>query len=107
MARVCQVTGKRTRVGNNVSRRGLPKKKGGVGLRITSRTKRTFKPNLQSIRVLDPEGRVLRLKVSTKVIKSGVITLQKGDKTITFPLVKAVRGRNRRALESIQSDASA
>lgn len=107
MARVCQVTGKRTRVGNNVSRRGLPKKKGGVGLRITSRTKRKFKPNLQSIRVLDPEGRVLRLKVSTKVIKSGVITLQKGDKTITFPLVKALRGRNRRAMERIEAEKAA
>lgn len=104
MARVCQVTGKRTQVGNNVSRRGLPKKKGGVGLRITSRTKRTFKPNLQAIRVLDPEGRVLRLKVSTKVIKAGVITLQKGDKTVSFPLVKAMRGRNKRALEALQDN---
>ena len=104
MSRVCQVTGKRTRVGNNVSRRGLPKKKGGVGLRITGRTKRKFKPNLQKIRILDPEGRVLRLKVSTKVIKAGIITLQKGDKTITFPLVKAMRGRNRRALEALAAE---
>lgn len=95
MPRVCQVTGKRTRVGNRVSRRGLAKKKGGVGRRVTGRSKRTFKPNLQVVRVLDPEGRVLRLKLSTKVIKKGVITLKKGDRTISFPLVKAPRGRQR------------
>ena len=94
MSRVCQVTGKRTRVGNSVSRRGLAKKVGGVGRRVTGRVKRKFKPNLQTIRVLDPDGRVLRLKVCTQVIKKGIITIQRGDKTISFPLVKALRGRN-------------
>ncbi len=100
MSRVCQVTGKRTRVGNKVARRGLAKKVGGVGKRITGKTKRKFKPNIQRIRVIDPEGRLLRLRVSTKVIKTGVIKLQKGDKVVTFPLVKAMRGRNKRALEA-------
>ncbi|MCR9247076.1 MAG: 50S ribosomal protein L28 [bacterium] len=95
MSRVCAVTGRRTRVGNQVKRRGLAKKDGGVGRRVTGRSKRTFKPNIQPIRVLTPEGKVLRLKVSTKVIKRGIITLKVGDKTVTFPLVKAVRGRNR------------
>jgi hypothetical protein len=33
--------------------------------------------------------------VSTKVIKRGVITLQQNGKSVSFPLVKAVRGRNR------------
>ena len=94
MSRVCQVTGKRTRVGNSVSRRGLAKKVGGVGRRVTGRVKRKFKPNLQTIRVIDPDGRTLRLKVSTQVIKQGVITIQRGDKNVTFPLVKALRGRN-------------
>jgi hypothetical protein len=38
----------------------------------------------------------MRMKVSTKVIKTGVITLKKeGGKTVSFPLVKALRGRNR------------
>ena len=96
MARVCAVTGKRTRVGNNVTRRGLAKKKGGVGRRVTGRSKRTFKPNIQKIRVIDPEGRVLRLRVSTKVIKTGIIALKRGDRIVSFPLVKALRGRNKR-----------
>lgn len=95
MSRVCAVTGRRTRVGNKVKRRGLAKKEGGVGRRVTGRSKRKFKPNLQPVRILTPEGSVVTLKLCTKVIKKGVITLQKGDKTVSFPLVKAVRGRNR------------
>ena len=95
MSRVCAVTGRRTRVGNKVKRRGLAKKDGGVGRRVTGRSKRKFKPNLQPVRILTPEGTVMTLKLSTTVIKRGVITLQKGDKTVSFPLVKAVRGRNR------------
>ena len=95
MARVCQSSGKRTRTGGSIARRGLPKKVGGIGLNITGHTKRKFKPNIQKVRVVMPDGSVERLRLSTKVIKRGVITLQKGDKTVSFPLVKAIRGRNR------------
>ena len=95
MSRVCAVTGRRTRVGNQVKRRGLATRAGGVGPRVTGRRKRTSKPTLQPVRILTPEGAVVTLKLSTKVIKKGVITLQKGDKNVSFPLVKAVRGRNR------------
>lgn len=95
MSRVCAVTGRRTRVGHKVKRRGLAKKDGGVGRRVTGRSKRTFKPNLQSVRILTPEGQVQTIKISTKVIKKGVITLKKGGKAKSFALVKAVRGRNR------------
>lgn len=94
MSRVCAVSGRRTRVGNKVKRRGLAKKDGGVGRRVTGRSKRKFKPNLQPVRILTPEGSVVTMKLCTKVIKRGVITIQKGDKTVSFPLVKAVRGRN-------------
>ena len=95
MSRVCQVTGRRTRVGNAVSRRGLAKAKGGVGRRVTGRSKRKFKPNIQRVRVLTPEGGVLRLKLSTRAIKSGMIILKRGDRIVKFPLVRALRGRNR------------
>jgi large subunit ribosomal protein L28 len=73
----------------------LAKAKGGVGRRVTGRSKRKFKPNIQPVRVLTPDGTVLRLKLSTRAIKKGVVILQKGDKTVKFPLVKALRGRNR------------
>jgi large subunit ribosomal protein L28 len=95
MPRVCQVTGRRTRVGNTVARRGLAKKQGGVGRRVTGRNKRTFKPNIQNVRVLTPDGTVVRMKLSTRAIKTGVITIKKGDRTVEFPLVRALRGRNR------------
>jgi large subunit ribosomal protein L28 len=95
MSRVCDVTGRRTRIGHQVKRRGLAKKDGGVGRRVTGRSKRTFKPNIQPVRILTPEGQVVTLKLSTKVIKRGIIKLAKGGKTVSFPLVKAVSGRNR------------
>jgi large subunit ribosomal protein L28 len=95
MSRVCAVTGRRTRIGHQVKRRGLAKKDGGVGRRVTGRSKRTFKPNIQPVRILTPEGQVVTLKLATKVIKKGVITLKKANGTVSFPLVKAVRGRNR------------
>ena len=50
MARVCEICGKKTAVGHKLERRGLPKKKGGVGLKITGKTKRKFKPNIQTMR---------------------------------------------------------
>jgi large subunit ribosomal protein L28 len=95
MPRVCQVTGRRTQVGRTVARRGLAKAKGGVGRRVTGRSKRTFKPNIQTVRVLAPDGTVMRLKLSTRAIKTGVIKLEKGGKVVKFPLVRALRGRNR------------
>ena len=93
MARVCQSSGKRTRTGGSIARRGLPKKVGGIGLNITGHTKRKFKPNIQKVRVVMPDGSVERLRLSTKVIKTGMIELERNGKTMRFPLVKAVRGR--------------
>jgi large subunit ribosomal protein L28 len=104
VSRVCEVTGRRTRVGNRVARRGLAKKKGGVGRRVTGRSKRTFKPNIQTVRVLTPDGTVVRMKLSTRAIKTGVIAVQQGGKRVQFPLAKAIRGRNR-AFTRAQRDA--
>jgi large subunit ribosomal protein L28 len=74
MARECAVTGKKTISGRRIVRKGLAKKKGGIGLHVTSATKRTFKPNLQRIRVRDENGTVKRIWVSAKAIRSGKIT---------------------------------
>jgi len=74
MARECAVTGKKTITGRSIVRKGLSKKKGGIGLHVTSATKRTFKPNLQRIRVRDENGTVKRVWVSAKAIRSGKIT---------------------------------
>ncbi|MGB9623387.1 MAG: 50S ribosomal protein L28 [Phycisphaerae bacterium] len=73
MARVCFFTGRRTTAGRTITRRGKAKYLGGVGRKVTGRTKRKFKPNIQRVRaVLD--GKVVRLRVSAKAIRMGLIT---------------------------------
>lgn len=58
MARICQVTGKRPRVGNNVSH-------------ANNKTKRKFYPNLQKKRFYIPEeDRWVTLKVSVSALRT-------------------------------------
>ncbi len=72
MSRVCYFTGRRTRSGRQMTRRGKAKYLGGVGRKVTGRTKRKFKPNIQRVRaVLD--GKVTRLHVSARAIRMGLI----------------------------------
>lgn len=54
-----------------VVRKGLPKKKGGIGLHTTGISKRTFKRNVQSMKVKLPDGTVKRMKVCTGCMKAG------------------------------------
>ena len=72
MPRKCAFTGKKTRAGRRYSRRGKAKYLGGVGRKVTSKTKRTFKPNLQKVRAVI-DGKVVRVLVSAKAIRSGKI----------------------------------
>lgn len=72
MSRVCELCGKKTQVGNQIERRGLAKWKGGVGRKITGKTKRTFKPNLQMVRA-KINGAAKRIKVCTRCISAGKI----------------------------------
>lgn len=68
MARICQVTGKKPLVGNNVSH-------------ANNRTKRKFYPNLQKKRFYIPEeGRWITLKVSA----AGIKTINKNGLTATL-----------------------
>ena len=71
MSRTCQITGKGTRSGGTIARRGLPKKKGGVGLRTTGHTKRKFKVNVQKKRIWVPElGEFVTIKLSTRALRT-------------------------------------
>ncbi len=72
MARVCKICGKGTTVGNRICRRGMAKSKGGVGRKTTSVSKRTFKPNLQSVKT-EIKGTVQRVRVCVKCIRSGKV----------------------------------
>lgn len=58
MSKVCQVTGKRPMIGNNVSH-------------ANNKTKRRFLPNLQYHRFwVDSEKRFVRLRVSTRGMRT-------------------------------------
>jgi large subunit ribosomal protein L28 len=73
MARICAITGKRPTKGSIIHRKGQSKKSGGIGTHITKITKRTFKPNLQRIRVKLANGGTKRMLVSVKAIKAGLV----------------------------------
>jgi len=73
MSRICAITGKRPRSGGIIHRKGQSKKSGGIGTHITKRVKRTFRPNVQRIRVRMPNGQVKRMWVSVKAIKAGKV----------------------------------
>ncbi len=72
MPRVCYFTGKKTTFGNQITHRGKAKYLGGVGTKVTGVTARTFKPNIQKVRAVI-DGRIVRVKVSAKAIKMGLI----------------------------------
>ncbi len=58
MSRICQITGKKVMVGNNVSH-------------ANNKTKRKFYPNLQTKKFFVPEtGETVILKVSAKAIRT-------------------------------------
>lgn len=72
MPRKCALLGKKTHAGRSISRRGKAKYLGGVGRRITGRVRRKFKANIQRVRAV-VDGKVVRINVSAKAIRSGLI----------------------------------
>lgn len=72
MSKVCQICGKGPSMGHTVARRGLAKKKGGVGKKITGVTIRRFLPNLQRVKV-KYKGRVKTIRVCVKCLKAGKV----------------------------------
>ena len=72
MGRQCAITGKKPVRGKHYARRGKAKYLGGVGRKVTGITKRTFKPNLQRIKVVI-DGKVQTVRVSVKAIRSGLV----------------------------------
>ena len=91
MARVCQITGKRPQVGNNVSH-------------ANNKTKRRFLPNLQKKRFFIPEeNRWITLKVSTKAIK----TINKNGITAVLKEAKANAEKDRAFRASVTALAKA
>jgi large subunit ribosomal protein L28 len=72
MARKCEICGKTPITGKSIARRGLAKKKGGVGKKITGITRRRFLPNLQTVTAV-LKGRKQQVKACTSCIKAGKV----------------------------------
>ena len=74
MPGICAYCKKKPVIGIKYVRRGLAKAKGGVGRKVTGKTKRWFRPNLQRLKVVETNGHVHRAWVCTKCIRQGKIT---------------------------------
>ncbi|MCA9088090.1 MAG: 50S ribosomal protein L28 [Planctomycetaceae bacterium] len=58
--------------GNSLCQRGKPKYLGGNGRKTTGITRRKFKKNLQTVRIME-DGQVVRRRVPVSLIRSGMI----------------------------------
>lgn len=72
MSKFCKICGKGPRAGRSITRRGMAKKKGGVGKKTTGISKRKFLPNLQNIKI-SIKGANKTIRVCTACIRSGRI----------------------------------
>ncbi len=72
MGQQCAVTGKKPSRGFKYARRGKAKYLGGVGKKVTGKTRRTFKPNLQTVKA-EIDGKVKKVRVSVSAIRAGLV----------------------------------
>jgi large subunit ribosomal protein L28 len=71
MSRVCSITNAKPSRGSVIHRRGLAKKKGGIGQHVTKVVARTFVPNLQTKRIWVPElNRFVSVKLTARALKT-------------------------------------
>lgn len=80
MSKKCQITGKKTVRGFKYAIRGIAKKRKGIGLKVTGKTKRSFEPNVRTKRFWFPdENRFISLKIATSemrtIAKNGISTI--------------------------------
>ena len=91
MARVCQVCGRGTQMGNTVETRGKAKYLGGVGTKITGISRRKFKPNLQRVKVTTRDGSNKTMRVCTSCLRSGAV--RKVTRRKPFKLPEESKGK--------------
>ena len=84
MSRVCEICGKGQIVGNHVTTRGRAKRLKGVGTKVTGITCRTFKPNLQNVKVTLPNGGTKVLRVCTQCLRCDAVVKRIAHKPFQF-----------------------
>lgn len=70
--------------GNSVAQRGKPKYLGGNGRKTTGISRRMFRKNLQSVRVVE-NGTVVRRRIPVSLIRSGLIEKPIVNKPFDLP----------------------
>ncbi len=72
MGQQCAILGTKPVTGMQYSHRGKAKYLGGVGVKVTGKSKRRFKPNLQRVKCII-DGKVQSVRVCVKAIRSGLV----------------------------------
>lgn len=85
MARRCEVCGKSTQKGNQIETRGKAKYLGGVGTKITGKTRREFRINLKPVRITTPHGENKTSRICTRCLRSGAVRKAVRQKPFKLP----------------------
>jgi large subunit ribosomal protein L28 len=86
MTMQCAITGKKPSVGYKYARRGKAKYLGGIGRKVTGKTKRRFLPNLQRVKV-EVDGVVKTVRVSVSAIRAGLVKRAVKRKPFQMPSI--------------------
>ena len=86
MGMECAITGKKPELGYKYARRGKAKYLGGVGKKITGKTRRKFKPNLQRIKI-EVNGQVKTVRVAVSAIRAGMVKRPTKRKPFQMPTI--------------------
>jgi len=69
--KACAITHARPTKGSTIHRRGLAKKKGGIGQHVTKVVSRTFEPNLRKKRIWVSElKKFVTIKLTARALKT-------------------------------------
>ena len=69
--KACEITQARPTKGSKIHRRGLAKKKGGIGQHVTAVTPRYFLPNLRTKRLWVAElKKFVKVKITARALKT-------------------------------------
>ena len=85
----CAVCDKKPIVGRSIARRGLAKKSGGIGKKITGITRRRFFPNLQRVKARFPNGTVRRIWACVSCLQAGKVIKAISYKKTAVPAAAA------------------